>query len=148
MADAHLEMMAIAMALGIEQEEFQRILDANLKKLEDAYAANNPFVDFVLTFMQSRGSVDCAAGKLYSEMEDAIVGDKGFFPKTPSLLSRRLNEEKEALLKNGYRFEKYKKETNNFIRISRVPQNQQTKVQKETAAARMKNLLEDASSEE
>ena len=146
MADAHLEMMAIAMALGVEQEEFQRILDANLKKLEEAYAANNPFVDFVLTFMQSRGSVDYAAAKLYSEMEDTIVGDKGFFPKTPSLLSRRLNEEKEALRKNSYQFEKYKKETSNFIKISRVPQNQQTKSQKETAARR-KSLLKDASSE-
>lgn len=146
MADAHLEMMAIAMALGIKQEEFQRILDANLKKLEEAYAANNPFVDFVLTFMQSRGSVDCAAAKLYREMEDAIVGDKGFFPKTPSLLSRRLNEEKDALLKIGFRFEKYKKETGNFIKISRVPQNQLTKSQKD-AMARRKSLPEDASSD-
>lgn len=145
MADAHLEMMSIALALGIKQDEFQRILDANVKKLEDAYASNNPFVDFVLGFMQSRGSVDCAANKLYSEMDDSIVGDKGFFPKTPSLLSRRLNEEKEALHRNGYQFEKYKKETNNFIKISRVQQNQLTKIQKETAARR-RSLLEDASS--
>jgi len=37
MADAHKEMIAIATALEISQEEFQRIFDDNLQKLQDAY---------------------------------------------------------------------------------------------------------------
>ncbi len=33
MADAHKEMIAIAIALGISQDEFQRIFDDDLQKL-------------------------------------------------------------------------------------------------------------------
>lgn len=147
MADAHKEMMAIALALGIEQAEFQRILDANQKKLQDAYAASNPFVDFVLTYLQLHSNVDAPAAKLYQSMVDSIVGDRGFFPKTPSMLSRRLNEEKDALLLAGYQFEKAKMKDSNYIKISRVPQNQLTKAQKD-AAARRAALLQDASTDD
>ncbi len=147
MADAHLEMMAIAIALGIEQAEFQRILDANHKKLQDAYATNNPFVDFVLVYLQSHPNVDGPAAKVYRAMEDSIVGDRGFFPKSPSMLSRRLNEEKDALFQAGYRFEKSKTASCNNIKISRIPQSQQTKAQKD-AAARRAALLDVASSDD
>lgn len=145
MADAHVEMMAIALALDIKQEEFQRILDANLEKLEEAYSANNPLVELVLGYMRSRGTVDMAATSLYQELEKAVVGDKGFFPKSASHLSRRLNEEKETLSKNGFNFEKYKKTDNNYIKISRIQQNQMTVEQKKRAEARRNSLLDDAS---
>jgi len=147
MADAHLEMMAIALALGIEQAEFQRILDANRKKLQNAYSTNNPFVDFVLTYLQSHPNVDGPAAKVYKMMEDSVVGDRSFFPKSPSMLSRRLNEEKDALFEAGYQFERSKTKESNHIRISRIPKSQQTKAQKE-AAARRAELLKDASTDD
>jgi len=147
MADAHLEMMAIAVALGIQQEDFQRVLDANQKKLQDEYAANNPFVEFVLRYLHLQPNINMAAEKLYRSMEETIVGDRSFFPKSPSWLSRRLNEEKDALFTAGYVFEKYKTQENNFIKISRVPKSQQTKAQKK-AASHMQELLNDASTED
>lgn len=147
MADAHLEMTAIAMALGIGQKEFQRILNANRQKLQDAYAANNPFVDFVLSYMQTCHNVNDAAAKVYRSMADSIVGDRSFFPKSPSALSRKLNEERDALLQAGYKFESDKTPQNNRLKITRVPQSQQTKDQKEAAMRRSKMLM-DVSSED
>ena len=78
MADAHMEMTAIAMALGVDQKEFQRILDANSKKLQDAYAANNPFVDFVITYMQSHLNVNDAAAKVLIDKGVELLDEAGF----------------------------------------------------------------------
>lgn len=136
MADAHQEMLAIAVALGIDQNAFQQILDENNKKLQEAYATNSPFVDFVLTYLQTHPRVDDPAAKVYRSMEDSLVGDRGFFPKSPSMLSRRLNEERDALFEAGYRFERLKTKDSNYIKINRIPQSQQTKAQKEAAARR------------
>lgn len=64
MADANAEMIAIAMALDISQDEFQKILDANKTKLQEAYNQMNPFVDFVVSYMEGRPNVNMAAEAL------------------------------------------------------------------------------------
>lgn len=147
MADAHVEMMAIAIALGIEQQEFQRILDKNVKKLERSYAENNPFVSFVVEYMQKHGKVEANASALHEDMYYSIVGDKRFFPQNATRLSRRLNEEREALLNEGYRFSSSKKSGKSYITIERVAQSQMTKKQKESAEARRRYLCDSASSD-
>ena len=112
MADANVEMIAIAMALGISQEAFQKILDANKKKLQDAYNQSNPFVEFVVSYMWGKTDINMAAADLFKDMQSQIVGSPKFFPESPSMLSRRLNQEKEALLSMGYEFSRgEKKET-------------------------------------
>ena len=129
MSDAHREMTAIAIALGIQQEVFQRIMDNNRKKLQDAYAEHNDFVSFVITYMRKHLSVDVSVTTLYKNMRENIVGSDLFFPKSPSALSWKLNEEREAILLAGYKFECRKEKDANYIKIWKVPKNQQTKAQ-------------------
>ena len=149
MAEAHKEMTAIALALGIKQEAFQRILDSNMQKLNETYAENNEFVSFVLKYMEKRGKVELAASDLYKDMYrflcESVSGDKSFFPGNESRLSRKLNEERDALLHEGYQFERSPNSKNSYLKISRVPQRQMTKAQKEVAEARRKYLLDSAS---
>ena len=137
MADANLEMIAIAMALGLPQDEFQKILDDNKKKLQDAYNRMNPFLEFVVSFMRGRSDVDMAAEALYREMQSKIVGSGKFFPESPSALSRKLNQEREALLEEGYEFSRgEKKRDHNHLVIRRIPGSRQSQKQKQTMAHR------------
>lgn len=133
MADAHEEMLAIALAQGISEEEFTRIFQSNLDRLQDAYTQNNSFVEHVLNYMSKRPSgIKAPVSKVFQEMRDSIVGSADFFPKTPNKLSQRLNEEKDALLKAGYILERGRLNSYaNYIRIAPVPKNQQTKSQKQ-----------------
>lgn len=129
MADAHRECTAIAVALGIQQDEFQRILDKNRIKLQNAYAELNDFVDCVLTYLQKHATIDVSVTTLYKDMRENIVGSDKFFPKSPSALSRKLNEEREAILLAGYKLETRKEKNANYIKIWKVSQNQKTKAQ-------------------
>lgn len=148
MADANVEMIAIAMALGISQEGFQKILDNNKKKLQEAYNQSNPFVEFVVSYMWGKSEVNMAATDLYRDMHSQIVGTAKFFPESPSMLSRRLNQEKEALFSLGYEFSKgEKKRNNNYLVIRRIPDSRLTQKQVEQMARRAA-LLENASTEE
>lgn len=140
MADAHREMIAIATALGVSQEEFQRIFDDNLQKLQDAYIQSNPFVEIVLDYMRHTSkNVDEPAQKLFKKMKEH-AGNNSFFPKSSSHLSRRLNENEDALRAAGYEFSTYKKTNFNCIRIERIAQSKQTKAQKEAVERRAKLL--------
>lgn len=148
MAAANVEMIAIAMALGLSQEGFQKILDNNKKKLQEAYNQSNPFVEFVVSYMWGKSEVNMAATDLYRDMHSQIVGTAKFFPESPSMLSRRLNQEKEALFSLGYEFSKgEKKRNNNYLVIRRIPDSRLTQKQVEQMARRAA-LLENASTEE
>lgn len=153
MADANMEMIAIAMALGIPQDDFQKILDANKTKLQEAYNQMNPFVDFVVSYMEGRPDVNMAAEALYKDMFAQIVGSTKFFPDGPSALSRKLNLEKEALFSMGYEFSKgEKKKRNNYLVIRRIPDSrltqkqialmeQRAKLRKNASTKKSKDLL-------
>lgn len=148
MADANVEMIAIAMALGFSQAEFQKLLDDNKKKLQEAYNQMNPFVDFVVSYMWGKSDVNMAADALYRDMQSKIVGSNRFFPDSPSALSRKLNQEKEALMSMGYEFSKgEKKRNNNYLVIRRIPDSRLTQKQREQISRRAE-LLENASAEE
>lgn len=139
MADAYKEMLAIALALDIPQDEFSRIFNSNIGRLQEAYTQGNRFVEHVLEFMSKRpAGIKASANTVYNEMRSSIVGDSSFFPSSASWLSRRLNEEKDALLNAGYEYKSVKTEKANFIHITRVPKNRQTKAQKEAIADRAK----------
>lgn len=121
MADAHKEMVAIALALGIDQTEFQRIFDANVQKLQTAYAEGNKFVDTIVGYMGARTKKSGPARDIYEEVLRGIPGDSRFFPGSPSQFSRRLEEEKDGLKAAGYRIRREKKATANHITIEKIP---------------------------
>lgn len=128
MADAHLNMLAIAMALGIKQEKFQAILDANNKKLQNAYAEQNQLIEALKHFMGSQTRVSGSATRIYRLIFDSIVGDKSFFPKSASALTRKLNEEREAIEAAGLRVIQGKTAVANTLEIKKIPQNQMKSV--------------------
>ena len=146
MADANKEMLAIALALGISEDDFQEILWGNSKKLQAAYAQNNPFVDCVANFVKLKGSIYKPASEVYGEVLASIPGNRNFFPDSPSAFSRRLNEEKDALEQVGIRFTKLKRSDANYIKLEKIPKSQLTKAQKEAMAR--KAAADDASTEE
>lgn len=145
MADSNKEMLAIAMALGISETDFQKILWDNTKKLQAAYANNNPFVDCIASFVKLKGTIYKPAAEVYGEVLASIPGNKNFFPDSPSAFSRRLNEEKDALEQVGIRFSKAKRSDANYIKLEKIPKSQLTKAQKEALA---RNAADDASMED
>lgn len=145
MADSNKEMLAIAMALGISETDFQKILWDNTKKLQAAYANNNPFVDCIASFVKLKGTIYKPAAEVYGEVLSSIPGNKNFFPDSPSAFSRRLNEEKDALEQVGIRFSKAKRSDANYIKLEKIPKSQLTKAQKEALA---RKTADDASMEE
>ena len=147
MADANLEMLAIAVALGKTEQEFQEILNRNNKKLQESYAENNAFVNAIVDFVRTHGNQDAPASKIYDRLRGTKARDVKDFPNSASALSKRLNREKDALEQLGIRFSKYKKNDYNYITLSRIPQNQQTKSQR-TAAERRARLMEAASTDD
>ena len=146
MADANREMLAIALALGITEDDFQNILWSNSKKLQAAYAQNNPFVDCVASFVKLKGTIYKPASEVYGEVLASIPGNRHFFPDSPSAFSRRLNEEKDALEQAGIRFAKAKRSDANYIRLEKIPKSQLTKAQKEAMARKV--AADDASMED
>ncbi len=147
MADAHKEMTAIAVALGVEQSEFQRIFEESKSKLQDAYNQTSELVELVLEYMRTRKRVDLPTSKLYKELRESIIGSGKFYPDSPSALSRKLNLEKDALFAAGYDLNKKRVGGYSYTVISRIPKNQQTKVHRDYQ--QRKNLLaeDDASIE-
>lgn len=127
MYDAKREMTAIAVALGIDQDWFHKIFEANRQNLRDQYAAYNPLVEAIVNFMGTRSKVSDYVQKLYSDVEASIVGSKQFFPKSPSLFSRRLNEEIVALKDAGFFIEHDKDAKGNTLTIKRIPSNNRRK---------------------
>lgn len=138
MADAHLEMLAIAVALGVEQSEFQRILDANHEKLQNAYAQSNDFVNAVLAYLDSHEKVDMPAEEFRCKLRK-VCGHIEGFPGSASALSRKLNQEKEAIWLAGYKLDTDKKHRSTNIVIERIPKSQQTKAQKDAISSRAKS---------
>lgn len=124
MADAHINMLAIAIALGMSQDEFQAILDSNNQKLQNAYAEQNQLIETLQIFLGSRNSVSGSVTRIYRQLFDSIVGDKSFFPKSASALTRKLNEEREAIQAAGLRVIQGKTAAANTLEIKRIPQNQ------------------------
>ena len=147
MADANLEMIAIAVALGKTEQEFQEILNRNNQKLQESYAENNAFVNAIVDFVRKRGNQDAPASKVYEQLRGTKARDLKDFPNSASALSKRLNREKDALEQMGIRFSKHKQNDYNYISLSRIPQNQQTKSQR-AAVERRARLMEDASTED
>lgn len=141
MADAFKEMTAIAVALGVSQVEFQRIFGENIKKLQEAYNQSSPLVECVLEYMKSHPHVNENASSFYKKLQASIVGSTKFFPNSPSALSRKLHEERNALEAAGYSFSRDKIDGYGYIKIKRIPQSQQTKAQKNYS--QRKNLLTD-----
>ena len=104
MYDANRELLAIGLALGLTEDEVQNFLKKNRDKLEQSYTENNTFVSTIIEYVGNHGNQRGKATDLYQKIKMFYCGSYSTFPKDASHFSRKLNEEKDILCKNGVVF--------------------------------------------
>lgn len=93
MSDAHQEMSAIAVALGIDQAEFDRIFWNNVNHLKMANISSDPFVEAMVNYLQHRpkDATMTVSGLLDAMHSDFVNRSCGAhlasLPKSPSHLT-------------------------------------------------------------
>ena len=102
--DAFVEMLAIAKALGICEEEFRRIFNENVEALKQV-RTSSPLVEAVKEFMATvKGrKYQGKADNVLSKIRDNFSGKKSLLPNSASHFTRRIEAEHDNLLASGYR---------------------------------------------
>ena len=123
MSDAYTDMVAIAMALGMSEEEFKGIFYKNRDKLELAYSEGNYFVSSIVEYMQvcrENKSIENTMTHVYQAIKTFKKGDIKYFPKSASAFSRKLKEEETALKLAGYKFYINPQNDATYLRIEKI----------------------------
>lgn len=104
MADSYAEMVAIAKALGISEEDFYKIYTANVNALQHV-RDEDPVVEAVKELLNSttKRKISGTAEKVFSTVYENYSGNKALLPKSASHFNRRLDELHSTLLKQGVR---------------------------------------------
>lgn len=106
MADAFVDMTAIALALGISEDEFRTIYDENVAKM-NKLRSETPLVEAIREAMNdpliNRRSLEGKAEYVYSIVKSRYSGDKRNLPGSASQFSRKLEAEHDVLYAAGYR---------------------------------------------
>jgi len=100
---------AIAEALGYTQAEFIDAYEENYGLQNRRAIEENPVASAILTFAENCKRWDGTSQKLFKELKVVAEReelDTKLFPKSPSALSRRMNEVKSNLLTEGVKIEK------------------------------------------
>lgn len=149
MADAHLEMVAIAMALGIDPADFDRIFWNNVDHLKTANTASDPFVEAMIDYLQHRRNNDT---QKVSKVLDAMKLDftnrscgsyLAALPKNASALSRKLSTVQNALYEAGYTLHFDTKSDGTDLTIKQIAPSRLNKKQKEAAKRRAALIADD-----
>lgn len=105
MADSYLDMLCIAITLGLSEDEFERIYFANIDKINKA-RAEIPLVEAVREYMFSptvRGNkVIGTATEILNRIKANYSGDKRALPPNASHFSRQLTTEHHTLHAAGF----------------------------------------------
>ncbi len=104
MADAQFEMLAISIALGLSQEDFQNIYQENKSELDRQRSKTELFYA-VLEYMNKidGNSVEGTVSQVFAKISNSYSGGKSALPKSPSQFSRKLNSEFQTFLAAGIR---------------------------------------------
>ena len=105
MAEPYKEMLAIAAAMGISTEEFERIYFANLMAI-DKERSNIAVIEAVKEFMNSASvkgrSVEDTVTNLFNKICATYSGSRKDLPSNASHFSRKLKRERFVLEAAGY----------------------------------------------
>ena len=104
MADSYVEMMAIAKALGINEDEFCKMYTENKKKLENL-RSGSPVVSAIDEYMKNvKGrKVTKGSENMYNDIVSSYTGDKTQLPSASFSFTKKMDEEFNKILKAGYR---------------------------------------------
>ena len=104
MADSHVEMLAIALALGVSESDFNDIYFENLNKIDKA-RSSIAIVEAVKEYMyseQCKGrKFSGKASEVYTKIRDSYSGRKQDLPSSASRFSRKLMAEHSVLYSAG-----------------------------------------------
>ena len=105
MSEAYLDMLSIAMALGISEAKFEKIFFSNLQALNKA-RSNIAIVQAVREYMTSGlvpgRSLVGTVTEVYKKISTNYSGSKSDLPQSASHFSRKLRNEYNALYAAGY----------------------------------------------
>lgn len=104
MADSFVEMLAIAKALGITEEDFRKIYADNVEELNRA-RVSSPLLEAIKECFDNEKSrkISGKAESVFRKIYENFSGDKATLPTSASHFSRKLDEEYANLLKAGFR---------------------------------------------
>lgn len=105
MGDAYKEMIAIAEALGITEDELKRLLGENTDAMNLARTAD-PVVEAVAECMEKHGKrkLEGSSSDIFSKVCNSYSGKKSLLPPNSSAFSKKLNHLSAPLRAAGFRF--------------------------------------------
>lgn len=105
MVDAYQEMLAIAMAMGLSEKEFHRLITENIAQLV-AVCQESVVVqavkEYMLGPMAGKRKVIETSTKFYNHVSEHYAGDKSKLPCRAADFSKALKSECAALMKAGF----------------------------------------------
>ena len=105
MADAYVEMLAIAKVLGVSEERFNAMLKNSTASMGKIYE-NDPVTKAIMEHMEQRGSrkLHGSSTDVYNLIKSTYSGEKGPLPMSAAAFGKQLNQLDVPLKKLGYRF--------------------------------------------
>ena len=105
MAESYIEMLSIAIALGLTESEFEKIYFDNLAKIDKArseIAIVQAVKEYMTTVIPNERKLYGTITEVYNKIKGNYSGDKKDLPSSPSRFSRKLSSEHGALFAAGY----------------------------------------------
>ena len=105
MANAYVEMLAIAKAMGMSEEKFDRIIRANLSAMQRA-CASTPLVQAVTEYMDGpafgKRKVTESSTTFFRNVTANYSGQRSALPSSAAAFSKRLKAEHDGLAAAGF----------------------------------------------
>lgn len=126
MSDAYTDMCAIALALDIPLDEFKKIFEENIAKLEQTRSEENFFCNTIKDYLEGNQLIkkllntSCKVSEAYYALKPQNAFEAKYFPKSASHFSRKLNEERSTLEKLGYSFKIEHKKDASYIEFFKI----------------------------
>lgn len=104
MVDAYTEMLAIALALGITEADFGRMIAENTAVMDKARAVD-PLVEAIAETMDRHGKrkLEGSPTEIFNKVNRAYSGKSSLLPATPSAFGKKLNQLDAPLKAAGFR---------------------------------------------
>ena len=105
MADAYVEMMAIAKVMGVSEDRFDAMVKNSTASMGKVYE-NEPIVKAIMEYMEQYGGrkLHGSSTEVYKLIKEGYSGEKGPLPMNAAAFGKQLNQLDVPLKKLGYRF--------------------------------------------
>lgn len=121
MSDAYTDMCTIALALDIPLDEFVKIFNENIAKLEQTRSEENYFCNIIKDYLDNRLSKKKGTvTEIFNAIKSTVPSTTKDFPETAAPFSKKLKAERDSLEKLGYSFKSEKKNDATYIEFFKI----------------------------